>query len=121
MVSGQLVPNMEQMLNTVRRYTRHLTVMPIAVKYDSNDHLDTHAPVVAVLGVFTGAMVAAQLLGKAAHSGAPDAGHLLNVPVWGMSGSPDRPDALLEWAWKRDSFVGPHTLMRRHAYGEYGK
>jgi hypothetical protein len=52
---------MEQMLNTVRRYTQDLTVMPIAVKYDSNEQLDTHAPVVAVVGgLFTGVIVAAQ-------------------------------------------------------------
>jgi hypothetical protein len=113
---------MEQILNGVGRCKQDLAVMPIAVTYDSNDHLETHAPVVAVVGgVFTGAIVAAHLPRKPVHFGAPDAGHLSNLPAWGMSVWPDRPAGLLEWAWKRDSSVGPITFIRRHADGEYGQ
>jgi uncharacterized NAD(P)/FAD-binding protein YdhS/predicted metal-dependent enzyme (double-stranded beta helix superfamily) len=99
------------------------------------------APVVAIVGGgFSGAMVAAQLLRKAAQSDAPlhvalidrqtsiaegaayrtpDSRHLLNTPASGMSAWPDRPDDLLRWARNRDSSVGPYTFLQRHAYGEY--
>jgi uncharacterized NAD(P)/FAD-binding protein YdhS/predicted metal-dependent enzyme (double-stranded beta helix superfamily) len=99
------------------------------------------APVVAIVGGgFSGAMVAAQLLRRAAQSGAPlhvaiidrqtsiaegaayrtsDSRHLLNAPAAGMSAWPDRPDDLLRWAKDRDSSVGPYTFLQRHAYGEY--
>ena len=102
---------------------------------------EPRTPVVAIVGGgYSGAMVAAQLLHKAAHSGAPlhvvivdqqtsiaegaayrtpDPRHLLNVPASNMSAWPDRPDDLLQWARNRDSSVGPYTFLQRHAYGEY--
>lgn len=99
------------------------------------------APVVAIVGGgFSGTMVAAQLLRKAALSGAPlhvvvvdrqtsiaegaayrtaDSRHLLNVPVSGMSAWPDRPDDLAAWVRLRDPSLGPYTFLQRHIYGEY--
>jgi uncharacterized NAD(P)/FAD-binding protein YdhS/predicted metal-dependent enzyme (double-stranded beta helix superfamily) len=100
-----------------------------------------HAPVVAIVGGgYSGAMVAAHLMRKAAHAdqplhvvmfdrqtsiaeGAayrtPDSRHLLNVPASGMSAFPDRPDDFLRWARARDPSIGPYTFLQRHAYGEY--
>ena len=99
------------------------------------------APVVAIIGGgFSGAMVAAQLLCKAALSDAPlhvaiidrqtsiaegaayrtpDSRHLLNTPASGMSAWPDRPDDFLRWARNRDSSVRPYAFLQRRAYGEY--
>ena len=100
-----------------------------------------HAPVVAIVGGgYSGAMVAAHLMRKAAHAdqplhvvmfdrqtsiaeGAayrtPDSSHRLNVPASGMSAFPDRPDDFLRWASARDPSIGPYTFPQRHAYGEY--
>jgi uncharacterized NAD(P)/FAD-binding protein YdhS len=95
-----------------------LMMMPLAAKCDSYDRLGTYAPVVAIVGgAFSGAKVAAQPPRKAAHSGAPESGRLLNVPASGMSVWPDRPDDLLEWARKRDCFVGPYAFPQRPPYG----
>jgi uncharacterized NAD(P)/FAD-binding protein YdhS/quercetin dioxygenase-like cupin family protein len=99
------------------------------------------APQVAIVGGgFSGAMVAVQLVRKAARSGmpmhlvmldrqtsvaegaayrTPDVRHLLNVPASGMSAWPDRADDFLEWAKQRDSSVGPYSFMPRRTYGEY--
>ncbi|MGO9932257.1 MAG: FAD/NAD(P)-binding protein, partial [Steroidobacteraceae bacterium] len=99
------------------------------------------APTVGIVGGgFSGAMVAVQLVRRAAQSGTPvqvvmidrqtsiaegaayrtpDAKHLLNVPASGMSAWPDRPDDFLEWARRRDASVEPHTFLPRRAYGEY--
>lgn len=96
---------------------------------------------VAIVGVgFSGAMVAVQLVCKAARSGlpmdlvmldrqtsiaegaayrTPDARHLLNVPASGMSAWPDRADDFLEWARQRDPSVAPYSFMPRRTYGEY--
>ncbi len=98
-------------------------------------------PQVAIVGGgFCGAMVAVQLVRKAAQSGmamhlvmldrqtsiaegaayrTPDVRHLLNVPASGMSAWPDRSDDFLEWAKRRDSSVVPYSFMPRRAYGEY--
>lgn len=99
------------------------------------------APQVTIVGGgFSGAMVATQLVRKAAGSGltihlvmldrqasvaegaayrTPDTRHLLNVPVSGMSAWPDRPDDFLEWAQQRDSSVTPYSFIPRRTYGEY--
>jgi len=99
------------------------------------------APQVAIVGGgFSGAMVAVQLVHRAARSGmpvhlvildrqtsvaegaayrTPDVRHLLNVPASGMSAWPDRSDDFLEWAKQRDSSVVPYSFMPRRAYGEY--
>jgi uncharacterized NAD(P)/FAD-binding protein YdhS len=99
------------------------------------------APQVAIVGGgFSGAMVAVQLVCKAARSGmpmhlvmldrqtsvaegaayrTPDVRHLLNVPASGMSAWPDRSDDFLEWAKQRDSSVVPYSFMPRRTYGEY--
>jgi uncharacterized NAD(P)/FAD-binding protein YdhS len=103
--------------------------------------LQPPAPQVAIVGGgFSGAMVAVQLVCKAARSGmpmhlvmldrqtsiaegaayrTPDARHLLNVPASGMSAWPDRSDDFLEWAKQRDPSVVPYSFMPRRTYGEY--
>jgi uncharacterized NAD(P)/FAD-binding protein YdhS len=96
--------------------------------------------VVIVGGGFSGAIIAAQLVSKAARSRmplhlvmldrqtsvaegsayrTPDARHLLNVPASGMSAWPDRPDDFLEWAKQRDPSVIPYSFVPRRTYGEY--
>jgi len=99
------------------------------------------APQVAIVGGgCSGAMVAVQLVRRAARfdmpmhliildrqtsiaEGAayrtPDDRHLLNVPASGMSAWPDRPDDFLEWAKRQDSSVVPYSFMPRRMYGEY--
>jgi uncharacterized NAD(P)/FAD-binding protein YdhS len=102
---------------------------------------EAKTPQVAIVGGgFSGAMVAVQLVCKAARSGmpmhlvmldrqtsiaegaayrTPDARHLLNVPASGMSAWPDRADDFLEWARQRDPSVAPYSFVPRRTYGEY--
>jgi uncharacterized NAD(P)/FAD-binding protein YdhS len=44
---------------------------------------------------------------------------LLNVPAYGMSAWPDRPNDFLDWLRQPDPDIAPYSFLERRAYGEY--
>ncbi len=126
-------------IRELRRFTPRCADPAPAGAFQRRRHPGT--PQVAIVGGgFSGAMVAVQLLRKAARcrvplhlvlldrqtsiaEGAayrtPDYRHLLNVPAADMSAWPDRPDDFLEWAKRRDPNVTPYAFVPRRIYGEY--
>jgi len=93
---------------------------------------------IAIIGGFTGATLAAQLLSRAdrplsvalidrgpgrargvAYS-TQDSVHLLNVPAQNMSASDDDPEHFLRWArFNFDSGAQPGDFLPRRLYGQY--
>jgi uncharacterized NAD(P)/FAD-binding protein YdhS len=99
------------------------------------------AKVIAIVGGgFTGLMTMANLLRFGQDETAPlhillidrqpaagdgaayrttDARHLLNVPAYGMSAWPDRPDDFVAFARTKDPSVSPDDFLPRRIYGDY--
>jgi uncharacterized NAD(P)/FAD-binding protein YdhS/mannose-6-phosphate isomerase-like protein (cupin superfamily) len=128
-------PPLPEMRRFARRREQH---EPVAA---FRSGCDPATPVVAIVGGgFSGTMVAAQVarrsaqlarplhlvlvdrqtsIGEGAAYRTPDASHLLNVPAYGMSAWPDRPNDFLDWSRQRDPDIAPYSFLERRAYGEY--
>jgi uncharacterized NAD(P)/FAD-binding protein YdhS len=128
-------PPLPEMRRFARRSERHESVAAF------RRGCDPSTPVIAIVGGgFSGTMVAAQVarrsaqlarplhlvlvdrqtsIGEGAAYRTPDASHLLNVPAYGMSAWPDRPNDFLDWLRQRDPDIAPYSFLERRAYGEY--
>ena len=99
---------------------------------------DCHSTIAIIGGGFSGAMLAVQLLRRAAGNirivlverdplpgrgvayGTQFASHLLNVRAHNMSAYPDAPDHFVKWAQQNYSmFVTPDDFLPRPLYGQY--
>ena len=99
---------------------------------------DYHSTIAIIGGGFSGAMLAVQLLRRAAGNvrivlverdplpgrgvayGTQLASHLLNVRAKNMSAYPDAPDHFVRWAQQNYSmFVTPDDFLPRPLYGQY--